>query len=167
MDESKPYAEWWFGTHPNGPGFVKFEDENILVSELFKAKPDLLGDDFSSLRSVDGQLPYLLKVLSVEKALSIQAHPDPILARKLHSSFPKIYKDPNHKPEMAIALTNFESMCGFRAFTEIVGYTKSVPELRAVIGSSRKNNVIPRPIFIKKLISHNILYIYIMIKCSL
>lgn len=52
-------------------------------------------------------------MLSVEKALSIQAHPDKELARALHEDQPSIYKDDNHKPEMALALTGFEALCGF------------------------------------------------------
>lgn len=49
------------------------------------------------------------------KALSIQAHPDKELARMLHKMRPNVYKDPNHKPEMAIALTEFKALCGFIA----------------------------------------------------
>ena len=60
-------------------------------------------------------------MLSVGKALSIQAHPDIELARKLHAERPDVYKDPNHKPEMAIALTNFEGLCGFRQDIERSG----------------------------------------------
>jgi mannose-6-phosphate isomerase len=30
-----------------------------------------------------------------------------------------MYKDPNHKPELAIALTHFEALCGFRPIEEI------------------------------------------------
>jgi mannose-6-phosphate isomerase len=41
----------------------------------------------------------------VNKALSIQAHPDKKLAEQLNKEFPDIYKDDNYKPEMAIALT--------------------------------------------------------------
>lgn len=52
-------------------------------------------------------------MLSIEKALSIQAHPDKDLARSLHEAQPSIYKDDNHKPEMALALTGFEALCGF------------------------------------------------------
>lgn len=65
-------------------------------------------------------LPFLFKVLSVGKALSIQAHPDAALARTLHRDFPQHYKDPNHKPETAIALTEFEALCGFRPVGEIL-----------------------------------------------
>lgn len=53
------------------------------------------------------------QVLSVAKALSIQAHPDKVLARKLHEEQPSAYKDDNHKPEMALALTEFQALCGF------------------------------------------------------
>jgi mannose-6-phosphate isomerase len=48
----------------------------------------------------EGDLPFLFKVLSIGKALSIQAHPDKALAKELFEKFPNIYKDPNHKPEM-------------------------------------------------------------------
>ena len=54
-----------------------------------------------------------LQVLSVAKALSIQAHPDKQLAVQLHKLQPNIYKDDNHKPEMAFAITKFEALCGF------------------------------------------------------
>lgn len=54
-----------------------------------------------------------IKVLSVAKALSIQAHPDKELAKTLHKLHPDVYKDGNHKPEMAIAVTEFEALCGF------------------------------------------------------
>lgn len=55
----------------------------------------------------------LVQVLSIAKALSIQAHPDKKLAEQLHLNQGNVYKDPNHKPEMALALTNFEALCGF------------------------------------------------------
>ena len=59
-------------------------------------------------------MPFLFKVLAVEKALSIQAHPHKELAQKLHAEFPDVYKDPNHKPEIAIALNdNFLACYGF------------------------------------------------------
>ncbi|KAI8420988.1 hypothetical protein MSG28_008132 [Choristoneura fumiferana] len=40
-------------------------------------------------------------------------------AEELHAKFPDLYKDPNHKPELAIALTPFEALCGFRPLREI------------------------------------------------
>ena len=55
----------------------------------------------------------LYQVLSVGRSLSIQAHPDKELAGLLHKLQPTVYKDANHKPEMALALTEFEALCGF------------------------------------------------------
>ena len=49
-----PCAEWWLGTHPGGP--------STLV-------------DDGPLRSVAGELPYLLKVLAAAEPLSLQTHP--------------------------------------------------------------------------------------------
>lgn len=46
-------------------------------------------------------------------------------AEELHKAFPDMYKDPNHKPELAIALTPFEALCGFRLLTEIQDLLKS------------------------------------------
>ena len=57
----------------------------------------------------------LVQVLSVGKALSIQAHPTKEHAKELHKAFPQHYPDANHKPEMAIALTQFEGERWFRS----------------------------------------------------
>ena len=60
------------------------------------------------------RMVFLFKVLSIEKALSIQAHPNKTLAEQLHASNPECYPDANHKPEVAIALSDdFEALFGF------------------------------------------------------
>jgi mannose-6-phosphate isomerase len=64
-----------------------------------------------------------------------QAHPDKVLAEKLHATQPQHYKDPNHKPEMAVALTDFEAMCGFRPLTEILDHLVKYPELSDIVGT--------------------------------
>ena len=65
-------------------------------------------------------LTYLFKVLSIRTALSIQAHPHKELAAKLHAEFPDKYKDPNHKPEIAIALKDdFVACYGFASPEQI------------------------------------------------
>jgi mannose-6-phosphate isomerase len=71
-----------------------------------------------------GTLPFLFKILAVEKPLSIQAHPNPDQARAgfdrenragIAQDAPnRSYRDPNHKPEILCALTPFIGMCGFR-----------------------------------------------------
>lgn len=92
IDKEKPYAELWIGTHPSGPATLANDKQKPLLQ--FLRENDL------------PVIPYLLKVLSVAKPLSIQAHPDKQLAKQLHASHPKIYKDDNHKPEMSVALTS-------------------------------------------------------------
>ncbi|KAL5078667.1 hypothetical protein RYX36_007088 [Vicia faba] len=70
-----------------------------------------------------------LMVLSMGKALSIQAHPDKELARRLHKLHPDVYKDGNHKPEMALAMTDFEALCGFITLEELKDVIHNVPEV--------------------------------------
>lgn len=86
----------------------------------------------------EGDLPYLFKILSVNTALSIQAHPDIPSAIKLHRERPQVYKDPNHKPEMACAITNFECLCGFLPIKEILAYIDSVPELGSLLNATKE-----------------------------
>ncbi|CAG9771619.1 unnamed protein product [Ceutorhynchus assimilis] len=130
IDESLPYAELWMGTHVNAPSVVK--ETNEQLSELISRQPAVLGEEV--LRQFQ-ELPFLFKVLSVNKALSIQAHPSKSHAKELHSLYPNIYKDPNHKPEMAIALTPFEALCGFRPLSEIKKFLESIPELQEIVGN--------------------------------
>jgi mannose-6-phosphate isomerase len=80
------------------------------------------------------KLPFLFKVLSINKALSIQAHPNKKLAEKLHARDPENYPDDNHKPEMTIAITPFEGLCGFRPLEEIAHILENVPALRQLVG---------------------------------
>jgi len=136
IDEELPYAELWMGTHPNGPnslvGIVGEDEKEMMLKELIEQNPDLLGDPVVD-QFGKGSLPFLFKVLSVNKALSIQAHPNKEHAQRLHTQFPQHYPDKNHKPEMAIAITPFEGMCGFRPYSEIRRFFKDVPELRLVV----------------------------------
>lgn len=96
-----------------------------------QAHPEVLG---GAPYNATSALPYLFKILSVAKALSIQAHPDRARAAVLHAAFPDQYKDDNHKPEMAVALTPFEAMCGFRAPHEIAAFLRAVPPLAVMVG---------------------------------
>lgn len=43
----------------------------------------------------------------------------------MHLQAPQHYPDANHKPEMAIALTPFQGLCGFRPVEEIVTFLTS------------------------------------------
>ena len=140
IDQSAPYAEIWLGTHPSGPSLL---DDGTELSKMVKG----------------GNLPWLLKVLSAGKALSIQAHPDNSLAEKLHKDKPDLYKDANHKPEMAIALTPFEAMCGFRRLSEIAVHLRKHPEFAACISTEAQLAVFtagPRDSKAQKLALHKV-----------
>ena len=131
IDDSKPYAELWMGTHPSGPARVASTNE--LLADWLRANPSAVGQVPAGYAGND--LPFLFKVLSIQTALSIQAHPDKVLAHDLHARYPDVYKDSNHKPEMAIALTPFEAMCGFRPVSEIKSNLVAYPELAEIIGA--------------------------------
>lgn len=141
VDANTPYAELWMGTHPKGPSTIFSSGE--LLSDWIKTHAKTLGHKANELTADGvGQLPFLFKVLSVNKSLSIQAHPNKKEAERLHKENPKEYPDDNHKPEMAIALTPFEALCGFRPKTEIAEFLKSVPELRLVVGEENAEELL-------------------------
>ncbi|KAI1724407.1 phosphomannose isomerase type I domain-containing protein [Ditylenchus destructor] len=98
----------WMGTHPNGPS--KIADGNLSFSEYLAANPDVLG------QHENGNLQFLFKVLSEQ-------------AKELHARDPKNYPDDNHKPELAIAISEFELLCGFRLPHQILSNVKAHKEL--------------------------------------
>ncbi|XP_047652222.1 mannose-6-phosphate isomerase isoform X2 [Phacochoerus africanus] len=135
ISEDKPYAELWMGTHPRGDS--KILDNRIsqkTLGQWIAENQECLGSKVKD--TFNGKLPFLFKVLSVETALSIQAHPNKELAEKLHLQAPQHYPDANHKPEIAIALTSFQGLCGFRPVEEIVTFLTKVPEFQFLIGDS-------------------------------
>ena len=151
IGEEKPYAELWIGTHPNGMSQIVLppkegETESVKkpLVEYVQTNPDMhLGVEGISEPSDDYDLTFLFKVLSIKKVLSIQAHPDKYLAAQLHTAKPKAYKDPNHKPEMAVALEdNFQAMSGFRPIADIASNLLEYPELADVVGVAAKEEVI-------------------------
>lgn len=117
------------GTHPNNPS--KDLTTGRPLADLVQENAQLLSS--SVIAKYGTQLPFLLKVLSIDKALSIQAHPNKKLAQQLHARDPKNYPDDNHKPEMTIAITPFEGLCGFRPLTEIAHFLKTIQPLRALV----------------------------------
>lgn len=144
------------GTHPTLPSYAilpgSSSDSNsstdITLTSYLHKHPTLISksvrDRFAASKSsnsqadspndtAQGELPFLFKILSIGKALSIQTHPDKELAERLNAEKPKMYKDDNHKPEMAIALTDFRGFCGFRPVNEIVGYLDSVKEFGEIV----------------------------------
>mmetsp|Transcript_36782 Transcript_36782/g.59434 ORF Transcript_36782/g.59434 Transcript_36782/m.59434 type:complete len:440 (-) Transcript_36782:2984-4303(-) len=140
----KPYAEYWMGTHPNGPAVVKEnkDDKGVELKQWMMENKSEISTDPSLCESYGeaGNLPYLFKILSVNTALSIQAHPNKKVAEKLHAENPAVYKDPNHKPEMACAVTPFEALAGFLKLKEIVENINATEELRDLLLENQAAN---------------------------
>jgi len=125
-----PQAELWLGSNPQAPSLVREGKRVISLRELILEDPvEMLGEQAAERFS--DTLPFLLKVLSAARPLSIQAHPDIEQAREGFErenaagipldALNRNYKDPNHKPELICALTPFELMSGFRDPREIAG----------------------------------------------
>lgn len=119
------------GTHPSVPSKDMATGETLR--SIITEDPQLLGAPIADKFGA-GELPFLFKVLSIRKALSIQAHPDKALGAILHAADPKNYPDANHKPEMAIAVTAFEGFCGFRPLEQISALLDAVPEFTEIVG---------------------------------
>ena len=120
------------GTHPSLPSKDLTTGRSLL--DLVADNQALMGNDITE--KYNKKLPFLFKVLSINKALSIQAHPNKKLAEKLHAEDPKHYPDDNHKPEMTLAITPFEGLCGFRPIAEIAHFLAIIQPLRDLVGES-------------------------------
>ncbi len=115
-----PVAEHWFGAHDSGSSLCT--DGRALDARIAADPQRELGgrvmDEFG------GGLPFLVKLLSAEQALSLQAHPSPEKAREGYAAedargiavdaADRNYRDVNHKPEILVALTEFHALVGFR-----------------------------------------------------
>ena len=75
------------GTHPSNPS--KDVETKRALLDLVQENQALMSTEVS--RKYNGKLPFLFKVLSIRKALSIQAHPNKKLAEELHAKDPKNY----------------------------------------------------------------------------
>jgi mannose-6-phosphate isomerase len=105
-----PEAELWIGAHPAAPSALA---DGAGLSDLIAASPsEWLGS--AAVQRFGPRLPYLLKVLAADAPLSLQAHPDAARARSRFDAGDPNYVDPYHKPELLVALTPFEALCGFR-----------------------------------------------------
>lgn len=116
-----PYAEYWMGAHPSAPSMVTSDFGEKPLDLLIKDNPtEWLG---AKTKDNFGSLPYLFKVLDVEKMLSIQVHPSKVNAEigfdieetnGIAIDAPnRNYKDRNHKPEVMVALSDFWLLHGF------------------------------------------------------
>lgn len=79
------------GTHPLLPSrdFVTGRTLREIIAESPQLLTETLCEKFGN------ELPFLFKVLSIDRALCIQAHPGQELARKLHATDSVTYPGKN------------------------------------------------------------------------
>ena len=139
----QPQAEVWMGAHINGCSQVLHKGNFIDLSALINQDKNAYLSQ--SIQESFGELPYLFKILSADKALSIQVHPSKSEAEQgfnrentlnipLSAAY-RNYKDPNHKPELVYALTPYQAMNGFRSIPDILNNFLNVDsvELRPIV----------------------------------
>src|SRR5216684_3609905 len=119
------------GAHPSAPSGV----HESTLDELIASDPGReLGPECAA--RFGGRLPFLLKVLSAERALSIQLHPSRAQAeagflaeneRGLAPGDPaRNYVDDWPKPELLYALTPFEVVAGLRTPADAAGMLRAL-----------------------------------------
>ncbi|HJQ00216.1 MAG TPA: mannose-6-phosphate isomerase, class I [Jatrophihabitans sp.] len=119
----RPAAELWVGAHPDSPSRWTAHPDRPGLDELIEQAPaELLGT--ATVRRFGPRLPFLVKVLAADRALSMQVHPALEQAQAGYAAEQaaglvpgapgRNYTDANHKPELAYALSDFDAFCGFR-----------------------------------------------------
>jgi mannose-6-phosphate isomerase len=143
VPSERPQAELWMGAHPDDPS--RLPDGRGLDAAIAADPQRLLGE--AVVARFGARLPFLMKVLAAETPLSLQAHPTPEQAEAGYAAeeaagVPKddptrTFKDPYHKPELLLALTTFEALCGFRPVEESLHCLAKLqlPELKPTIAA--------------------------------
>jgi mannose-6-phosphate isomerase len=127
-----PEAELWLGAHPGDPATV----DGASLADLIAAEPErLLGGEV--VARFGSRLPYLMKLLAAAAPLSLQAHPDAEQARERFAAGHPSYVDAYHKPELLVAVSDFEALCGFRdpAASAAALSTLDTPALKPIVSA--------------------------------
>ncbi|MBI3396586.1 MAG: mannose-6-phosphate isomerase, class I [Spirochaetia bacterium] len=135
---SGPFAELWMGAHPSLPS--QLQDGRALNAAVQSDPGHFLG---SRLAGHTTSLPFLFKILDAKRPLSIQAHPDAALAKRLHERDPDHYPDPNHKPELAVALDAMSALIGFKSPADVERLLSRSPQAAAFFelpGAAKQND---------------------------
>lgn len=148
-----PQAELWMGAHPAASSTVDTPEGQRPLTDVIAADPAAeLGKPVLDRFGV--RLPFLLKVLAAQKALSIQVHPTRTQAEVgfadeeargvARGTAERVFVDDWPKPEVLCALTSFEVLAGLRPAADaarVLGGL-SVPALDDVVGALTAD---PRP----------------------
>lgn len=115
-DESGRVAEAWWGAYEGAASPLLDSEPPVTLADAVAADPTgMVGGE---------SMPFLLKILAIEKQLSIQVHPTQAQAREGFAdeeargvdrrAFARTFRDDRHKPEMVVALTPMRLLVGFR-----------------------------------------------------
>lgn len=139
-----PEAELWFGAHPQDPAYLQTGDGERSLLDALREDPG--GELGPALRERFGDaLPFLVKVLAADEPLSLQAHPSTEQAVEGYQREDRLgipvsapdrnYRDRSHKPEIIVALSQFEALAGFAPAARSVELMRAlaVPELDGYI----------------------------------
>jgi mannose-6-phosphate isomerase len=132
---AEPEAELWMGAHPSAPSGVGRAGVRTTLDAVIAADPaGELGAECAA--QFGGRLPFLLKVLGVAKALSIQVHPSRKQAEAGYRAENELglalgdrarnYVDDWPKPEILCALTRFEALAGMRTTADAAALLRAL-----------------------------------------
>jgi len=149
--QSRPFAELWFGDHAGGNSpIIEPDNATLNLRHYIDTNPFfLLGEE--TAKKYGGRLPFLLKILDVHKMLSIQAHPSKDAAiigfleenkKEIPLNAPnRVFKDPNPKPEMMVALTPFWLLHGFLPSEKAAENLENIPSLSAFSSNFKSEGI--------------------------
>jgi mannose-6-phosphate isomerase len=123
------------GAHPSAPSGVERAGGGTTLDAVIAADPSgELGAECAA--RFGGRLPFLLKVLAAEKALSIQVHPSREQAQAGYRAEndrglatgdkSRNYVDDWPKPELLCALTRFEVLAGMRTTADAAALLRAL-----------------------------------------
>lgn len=128
IDAQGPIAEYWMGAHHSAPSHI--------VEARQRLDALIAADPVRHLGADRAEFPFLMKVLAAAKPLSIQIHPT---AEQATAGFiaentagvaldapHRVYRDPNPKPELLVALDRFSARVGFRPIDETVALLDAI-----------------------------------------
>jgi mannose-6-phosphate isomerase len=132
---AQPEAELWMGAHPSAPSGVDRSGVKSTLDAVIGADPaGELGGECAA--RFGGRLPFLLKVLAAEQALSIQVHPSRAQAEAGYRAEnerglapgdkTRNYVDDWPKPELLCALTRFEILAGLRTTADAAALLRAL-----------------------------------------
>lgn len=148
---SENFAELWFGTHPKGQAHVA---NGIPLLTLVSHQTDFLKPKAHTPREYLG-LSYLVKFIAPSKPLSVQVHPSKTAAasgyaKEEQAGLPlndptRLFKDRNHKPELLLALSDWEALVGIDAQASICGFLEALDtrHARSALGNIIEQGVGP------------------------